>query len=98
MNAHLYTVLRFVHFGANLFWTFLWILPSEHYYIGIDLISIYHLIATVIGICTIAFVSFIGKNGYSSNCWRLILIMNIFGLIFCYIVGIFWGLSAKHGF
>jgi hypothetical protein len=89
MSWNLYDGLKFVHFGTNLFWTIFWAISKERWYIGINAIAFYHLFGTIVSIISLAVIKILRKTSFTSNCWKIIVITNIPGLIFCYIISIF---------
>lgn len=98
MICNLYDGLKIVHFGSNLFWTIFWGISKERWFIGIDTIAFYHLYGTIVSILCVSIIKMMKKSSFSSNCWKIIVITNLPGLLFCYILSIFEGLNTKPGF
>lgn len=93
MIANLFIVLKYLHFGSNVIWLFLWTTTLDCMRIDIDLIALIHAGLAIFNAFILVFYKICGKTSNIVNFWKGSCAFSIILMLFCYIVVVI-GLTA----
>ena len=94
MIANLFIVLKYLHFGSNLMWLFLWTATLDCMRIDVDLVAIIHAVLAVINVVTLFIYKIGGKTSGIVSFWKGICVISIVAMAFCFLVMLI-GLTAS---
>lgn len=83
-----YHGMKFVHFGGNLLWPFLYFIAEKDVNIFITIIADYHALSVMMAYFGMVTIWIFGKSNTSKKLWNLLVISNIIGLIICYLLAL----------
>lgn len=86
MWANLYFGLKFMNFGCNLVWTFLWIQGAYCANFLVAMIGIIHGILSLTGLVIFLLLSLLRKNTKTAKCYHYLYLCSLICLLFCYIL------------
>lgn len=86
MWANLYFGLKYINFGSNILWTFLWLQAWSCSNILIGFIGIIHGVLAVLGLIIFLVLNIMKKNNKTAKCYKYLYTASIILLIFSYIV------------
>jgi hypothetical protein len=86
MVSNLFIVLKFLHFGSNIVWFFIWTTTLECSRIDTALIVIVHSILSIANVVTLILYRWFGKTLAIVKFWKTLCVSSIFLMIFCYLV------------
>jgi hypothetical protein len=86
MWANLYFGLKYINFGSNILWCFLWVQSWECSCTLIGIIGVIHGLLSVVGVVVFLVLNLLKKNNTTAKCYKYLYTISIILLIFCYII------------
>jgi hypothetical protein len=86
MYANLLFALKFINFGSNIAWTFMWILNWNCDSKMVGLIGFIHGMLSLMNLFLLLGTKIVGKNSCSAKLWRTFTFVSIVILLICYLL------------
>ena len=88
MLGDLFLVLKYLHFGCDLVWTFLWYLLAlgKCSQVFVEIVGVIHVLLGLVNFFTFFSGSVFGSNSFLAKRWKLLTLVSIFMMMLCYLV------------
>ena len=88
MLGDLFLVLKYLHFGCNLVWTFLWYLLAlgKCSQVYVEIVGVIHVLLGLVNFFTFFSGYVFGSNSFLAKRWKLLTLVSIFMMMLCYLV------------
>lgn len=86
MISNLFIVLKFLHFGSNIVWLFIWVGGIECARFDSDMVVTIHSLLSLVNIITLFLYRIYGKTLGIVRFWKTLCVASLFLMLFCYLV------------
>lgn len=96
MISNLFIVLKYLHFGSNLVWLFIWIDSIECLRIELAMIAVIHTLLSMINVISLFVYKWFGKISSIVRCWKTSCAISLFMMLFCYLLILVGTISEQN--
>lgn len=86
MVSNLFIVLKFLHFGSNILWFFLWLTSTKCDRVDFAIVGLVHAVLSVLNAATLLLYRWYGKTKGIVQFWKTLCVCSIFLMVLCYLI------------
>lgn len=86
MISNLFIVLKYLHFGSNIVWCFIWIATFDCHRVDFAIVSVIHMVLSFVNLVALFLYRWYGKSKGIVQFWKTSCVCSIFLMLLCYLV------------